>query len=307
MKFRTLSSFAVMTVLLLSAPAEGAATPRPEGAADMLEVTASRRAIERIDLNVENPDTMARRQMIRRLRAASEHCIFLSGGAGKMTEEDQAKLLGLLEALTILSDRGLSIVVGDGGTEAGIMKAAGDARARAKRPFPLIGIPPAPNLVGSTVEGMELFPVDPNHSHLVAVLDAAWPEKQADYGWEPSWGYWGSETETMYSIFADLAEGRSSVTIVANGGGITLDEVSQNIQQRRRMIVIKGSGRAADAICCLIEGTEAQDEEVAKRMKKAVKIGVPEHRELFALFDMAAGPEALANVLQVLLEGATAR
>ena len=47
---------------------------------------------------------------------------------------------------------------------------------------------------------------------------------------------WGSETDTMYWLFARLTSDRPSVTIVANGGGITLKEVAANVQAGRRMI-----------------------------------------------------------------------
>jgi SLOG in TRPM, prokaryote len=43
-------------------------------------------------------------------------------------------------------------------------------------------------------------------------------------------------TLAMYWLFAKLAEGRPSVTIVANGGGITLAEVESNVRAGRRMI-----------------------------------------------------------------------
>ena len=52
-----------------------------------------------------------------------------------------------------------------------------------------------------------------------------------------------------------LADGRPAVTIVANGGGITLTEVDANIRAGRRMIVIEGSGRAADALVSLLKKT----------------------------------------------------
>ena len=68
------------------------------------------------------------------------------------------------------------------------------------------------------------------------------------------------------------------------------------------MIVIKGSGRGADAIVSIIEGTEPTDTEVLKRKKKAVKIGVHENMELFEVFHIERGSVALADQIERLLD-----
>ena len=121
----------------------------------------------------------------------------------------------MFDALSLLTKAGHRLAVGDGGTKAGIMEAAGLARKASGYAFPLIGLAPAAEIPprGPT-------PVDPNHSHIVAVDNPAAPAGDA----------WGSETGTMYWLFAQLAEGRPSVTIVANGGGITLAEVEANVR-----------------------------------------------------------------------------
>ncbi len=155
----------------------------------------------------------------------------------------------MLAALgTLATER--RIAVGDGGTRAGILAAAGRARLASGRAFPLIGVAPARELApaGST-------PVDPNHSHVIAVDDPALPTG------EPAWG---SETATMYWLFNRFAEGRNSVAIVANGGGITLDEIAANVEFGRPMILIAGSGGAADALVALVRGTTPADSEVRR-------------------------------------------
>ena len=42
----------------------------------------------------------------------------------------------------------------------------------------------------------------------------------------------------MYWLFGKLSKGRPSITIVANGGGITLAEVAANVRAGRHMIVL---------------------------------------------------------------------
>src|SRR3990167_2362381 len=140
----------------------------------------------------------------------------------------------------------------------------------------------------------------------MTVKNDPWLEEQKKYGWEPSWGHWGSETEAMYELFGrmGLIGFRPSVAIVANGGGITLDEVKENIRQGRRMIVIRGSGRAADVIASLVTGEPIANptEETAKLAVKAEKIGVKENKNLFQVFDLNQGSDELAELIEEILK-----
>src|SRR5689334_14337398 len=170
-------------------------------------------------------DAPALAPLVREVRAHADAFVFLSGGASKMAPEDEARLLAMFDALAEVA-KTRRIAVGDGGTQAGIMRAAGEARRRSGNAFALIGVTPA----GEVLPAGQI-PTDPNHSHLVAVRD---PNAKPGEGF-------GTETETMYRLFAAFAAGRPSVTIVANGGGITLREVEANVRAGRRMIVIEGS------------------------------------------------------------------
>jgi len=244
--------------------------------------------------------------VIKFYRRRSQAFVFLSGGASKMDEATKAKLLGLFDAFEVLARRGLRFAVGDGGTDAGIMAAAGKAKAASGGAFLLVGVSPGPEVLPEGAAGKT--PLEPHHDHVVAVFDAEWAEQNSGPGGEPPEYYWGSETRSMYDLFGALTRGGvPSLAIVANGGGITLDEVAENIADGRRMIVIQGSGRSADAIASLVLGTPPpDDEEVLRRLEKARAIGVPEHKELFSVFDLEAGPEALADAISLLLEGGQA-
>ena len=239
----------------------------------------------RIDVS---PDAARENQalatLIRETRAQADAFVFLSGGASKMSAGDQQQLLAMFGALAELRKSGRRIAVGDGGTQAGIMQAAGEARLASGSAFPLIGIAPAKEIAprGQT-------PVDPNHSAIIAVDDPALPEDQDG---------WGSETRTMYEVFARLTEGRPSVTVVANGGGITLSEVEANLAAGRRMIVIEGSGRAADAMVSLIRGTTPTDGEVADLRARAEKARLARRPELYRMVPMETGAAGLQAALE---------
>jgi len=216
------------------------------------------------------------------IRSQADVFVFLSGGASRMQELHQRQLVAMFQGLRLLVNGGPRIAVGDGGTQAGIMEAAGQARRDSGYAFPLIGVAPANEIppIGKT-------PVDPNHSHIVAVANPSAPAQDS----------WGSETDTMYWLFATLAQGRPSVTIVANGGGITLAEVEANVRAGRRMILIQGSGRAADALVSLLEGTRPTEPEVLSLRERAEKAALTRRPELFAMIALQAGAEGLRDAV----------
>ena len=220
--------------------------------------------------------------LIAEVRRQADAFVFLSGGASKMRDDHQRQLLAMFEALALVAKSGRRIAVGDGGTQAGIMEAAGQARRAGGNLFPLIGVAPAREIVprGTT-------PIDPNHSHVVAVDNPSAPAQDS----------WGSETEAMYWLFAKLSEGRPSVALVANGGGITLNEVDANVRAGRRMILIKGSGRAADALVSLVEKTQVSDPEVSTLRERAGKAMLMRRPDLFQIVPLQDGAAGLRDAI----------
>ena len=226
--------------------------------------------------------------LITDIRRQTDAFVFLSGGASRMREDHQRQLLAMFDGLALVATAGRRIAVGDGGTQAGIMEAAGRARRASGNAFPLLGVAPAGEIPprGTT-------PVDPNHSHVVAVDNPSAPAKDS----------WGSETATMYWLFAALAEGRPSVTVVANGGGITLDEVAWNVRAGRRMILIEGSGRAADALVSLLRKTPVTDPELVSLKDRAQKATLMRRPELFTVVPLQGGATSLRNAITASLGG----
>lgn len=220
--------------------------------------------------------------LVSEIRSQADAFVFLSGGAAKMHEDHQRQLLAMFDALALIASSGRRIAVGDGGTRAGIMEAAGNARRATGRAFPLIGVAPA-----GEIPPRGRTPIDPNHSHLVAVDSPSAPATDS----------WGSETGTMYWLFAKLAEGRPSVTIVANGGGITLQEIEANLRAGRPMILIEGSGRAADALVSLLNGTAPSDPDVVDLRLKAERAGLTSRPELLQVVPLQAGATGLRDAV----------
>ena len=73
--------------------------------------------------------------LIAEVRNQTDAFVILSGGAARMREDHQRQLLSMFEALGLIAKAGRRIGVGDGGTQAGIMEAAGERDAPAATRF----------------------------------------------------------------------------------------------------------------------------------------------------------------------------
>lgn len=274
------ASLLLIVVVCLGVSTHMSATSQPGSP------SAPPRVIEVSSEALDRDQALAR--LVAEIRQQADVFVFLSGGASRMSDDHQRQLLGMFDALTALAKGGRRIAVGDGGTQAGIMQAAGLARQASGNAFPLVGVAPAGEIPpwGTTA-------IDPHHSHIVAVRNPNAPAKDA----------WGSETDTMYWLFAKLAEGRPSVTVVANGGGITLQEVAANVEAGRPMILIEGSGRAADALVTLLRGTQPTDPGVRDLRGGAEKSQLTRRPELFRIVPLDAGAEGLSRAIAEVLAG----
>jgi hypothetical protein len=250
---------------------------------------------ERID------EDAALARVVADIREEAGTFVFLSGGAGGMSTHVQRRLVSLLEGIALLA-RGRTVAVGDGGTRAGVMEAAGLARRASGGLFPLVGICPAIPVTTTGEEGKT--PVDPNHSHVIAVRDRAWESARRAEGWTPKDGYWGSETPAMHRIFARLAQARPAVALAANGGRIVLDEIRRHVEAARPIVLVTGSGRAVDALISLIDGTEPSNPEVERLRDLAQARGLPGSRDLYCRMALSARPEELAALLDSVLSRA---
>lgn len=222
-------------------------------------------------------------RLVDEVRGASDACVFLSGGAGKMAQADADAVREALEALPIVQRSGIRLAVADGGTQSGIMEAAGLVRAASALDFPLVGVAPAPEVPprGTT-------PIDPHHSHVVLIDNRDWP---ADGG------YWGSETAAMHQLFDALAAGRPSAAVVANGGSIVLRELAEHLRARRHVVVLEGTGRAADALASLLRGGEPRPGDDPDLAPQLQMLDLVRHPEMFTIVPISAGAAGLADAL----------
>ncbi len=200
--------------------------------------------------------------------------LVVSGGASGMSPD----ILPLVERLMVdgvaqvVAEDGIAVV--DGGTQAGVMQAIGEGRARVGGTAPLIGVCPAARVAWpSGPTDASLRSLEPNHTHFVLAPGA----------------HWGDETPFMFSLVATLCRHAASLAMLINGGSVARQEVLWNIRQQRTVIVVQGSGRLADMVADVwLDKIPPPDAEIATIIQSGRLI----------LFDSRRGPEDLAILIR---------
>jgi hypothetical protein len=158
----------------------------------------------------------------------------LVGGAGGMAARDVEDIAALFRIVVfpVLDRHGAAVL--DGGTDSGVMRAVGRARAAAGAGFPLVGVAAEGTVDGSkgTDSSEDGTALEPNHTHLILV-----PGKR-----------WGDESQWLTHVATAIAGSRPSVTLVVNGGRITIEDVERSLAAGRPVVVLAGTGRTADAV-----------------------------------------------------------
>jgi SLOG in TRPM, prokaryote len=174
--------------------------------------------------------------------------LVLVGGAGGMDEATQQVLARVLRdaVLPVVERHGAAVV--DGGTDSGVMRMLGRARAERNGVFPLVGVAASGTVRvpgGPTID--DAAEPERHHSHLVLVPGEAW-------GDESSW----------LTDVADVIAGEcASVTVVVNGGEITYADAKGSLDRGRPVVVLAGTGRTADAIADARAGRPADPRDAA--------------------------------------------
>lgn len=155
----------------------------------------------------------------------------LVGGADSATADELRRLRSFFADLARhLGARGTTLV--DGGTDSGVMRLIGEARAAlsSKARFELIGVLPEGALRRTTRDGAPIT-VASHHSRLILVPGSAF----------------GDESPWLFAA-ADHLAGGAAPTLVVNGGKLTLREALKRLAAGRPVITVEGSGRSADEL-----------------------------------------------------------
>lgn len=160
--------------------------------------------------------------------------LVLVGGAAGLEPGVEERLGGLFRDHLVPAVTRSGATVVDGGTESGVMRVMGSARSTTGASFPLVGVAAAGTVArpGDLDEEEADAQVDPNHTHILLVPGDTW----------------GDESPWLSAVATALSEDHPSVTLLVNGGEIAYDDVHRSLTAERAVIVLAGSGRAADVI-----------------------------------------------------------
>lgn len=169
--------------------------------------------------------------------------LLMVGGAGGMDEGARQALAGVLRDAVVPSVEGNGAVVVDGGTDSGVMRMLGRARAAGGGRFPLVGVAATGTVRvpggGPVID--DAAELERNHSHALLVPGDAW----------------GDESPWLAAVAEAIAGERPWLTMVVNGGEITYADAARSVDRGRPLVVLAGSGRTADAIADARAGRDA--------------------------------------------------
>lgn len=158
--------------------------------------------------------------------------IAVHGGAAGMDETLRDTVRHFIAASLVPLAERRQIVVADGGTHVGVPRIIGEARHEISGKFPLVGVMPYrfALLPGQVKTEDEQIALDPSHSHFIMVNGEQF----------------GDESPLLVGLVR--ATKLPGVAVIINGGDIVLNEVKMHAAQGNTVIVVRGSGRAADQL-----------------------------------------------------------
>ena len=186
--------------------------------------------------------------------------LVIVGGASGLDEDQKVQLNGLFHRVLAPLAEDLQLYVVDGGTDAGVMRLMGQARTSINGTFPLVGVAPRSlvNLPDHPVAHPDASTLEPNHTHCILV-----PGEK-----------WGDESPWISEMATHLSGTHESMTILINGGSVTVKDAYASVNAGREVVIVAGSGRVADDIVealryKVVEGKTTDDPRIAKLVDKS--------------------------------------
>ena len=201
--------------------------------------------------------------------------VVLVGGAAGLADADAGALSAVMQGAVVPAVVRHGAVVVDGGTDSGVMRLIGRARAAAGAGFPLVGVAAegTVRLPGVPAPSADAADLEPHHTAVLLV-----PGEE-----------WGDEAPWIPQVAAAIAGRAASVTVLVNGGEIAYTDVTGSLGDARPVVVLAGSGRTADAIANASAGGDGD--------RRAVEIAAS---PLVRVVDMTDGA-AIADALDAAL------
>jgi hypothetical protein len=190
-------------------------------------------------IRVSSPEELARAAQLLQLPTGLPVLVVVGGATGMSAWEADLLRGAVEDVLAPLAGR-LDATVVDGATDTGVMRVLGRARARAPRPYPLVGVVVDALAATDEAAGGDT-PLEPNHTHFVLV-----PGER-----------WGDESEWIGRVASVLAGEAPAATVLANGGDIAWNDVRYSLGDGRPVVALAGTGRTADMLASAVRGGAA--------------------------------------------------
>ena len=218
----------------MAAIATGLLAPVPDG--------APRSGPQHVEL--DDPRTIALGLATAGIKAGRP-VLLLVGGADGLSETQQARIGALIEEVIPAIARDLDAAIVDGGSDAGVMRAIGQAWRTTRCPQPLVGVMARGTIAmdGAATfrrAGTSTAPPEPNHTHLVVVPGDRW----------------GDERPWLLAVAAALSAGRPRAMLLVNGGPLARREALEAAADGVPVLVLRGSGRVADELADAVDRGE---------------------------------------------------
>jgi hypothetical protein len=158
--------------------------------------------------------------------------IVIHGGAGAMERSMVPAVRAFLADAVVPLAQTHTLLIADGATQTGVARLMGEVRAAAGATFPLLGVAPHRYVTypGGPSPSKERYPLDPHHSHFIFV--------EGD----------GFGVESALLVGLLQASGVPGFALIVNGGKIVMEEVRAQATQGNAIVIVRGSGRAADRL-----------------------------------------------------------
>lgn len=203
----------------------------------------------------------------------SRATIVLHSGAGQMDDIYTQQLNDLFTDGLARFAQHYQVMIADGGTHAGGVKAIGQSRHTIQGTFPLVGVAVTQTVTypGGPLKTPNRWLLNPYHSHFLLV--------KADI--------FSAESPLLMGLA--IARPVPALAIIVNGGDIVREESLVHAKNKTPLVVLKGSGRFADELA-------------DSALDSALRAGYPP--DSLHIFDTnTQTPQAFYNLLHQILFG----
>ncbi|WP_416666286.1 hypothetical protein [Egbenema bharatensis] len=218
--------------------------------------------------------------------ARSRPTLVLTGGANHLDRRAARRLQQFFKHCLVPLAETLQLTVIDGGTDSGVMRLMGRGRSRHRATFPLVGIAPASKIhLPRTPPLPGTYPLEPHHTHFILTPGSDWGSESP----------WIAQTATL------LANNQPSITLLINGGSVSLLDVQASLTENRPTFVLLGTGRLADEIATAIRSPHTQ---IRTELAAILQTG---RNQIFLLDGAKTGAELLTVLSRQFVDGDAAQ